>query len=282
MKNNSKFELYFWLKIAATCVFLGRAWQHLFVDAPYRALIWDEKIMKYFIENVTSLTWHQFVTSADIDGDIQFFVKVIGGLFLLAAAAVWVLPHRLSQLIVALGFSFLVLLAWLYFKENFYQWGQFWEYSLQICPSLLLLLFATQKADFQTIERKKNTVTYLKWATAITFFCHGLFAVGYYPRPGEWVQMGMNFLRISEPQAAWLLYQFGVADFIFCFLLLATPFQKISLLYFIFWGFVTTFSRLYANFHFAFWQDFVWQWTPEFLYRVPHFLIPWVIWKQKE
>ena len=45
------------LRLATFALFAGRAWQHLFWDAPFRALLWDKETMENFDEFKRSLEW---------------------------------------------------------------------------------------------------------------------------------------------------------------------------------------------------------------------------------
>ncbi len=274
MKN--RISVAFFLQISASLVFIGRAWQHILWEAPYRALLWDEQIMKKYVEFFTKMTWTDFTTSALVDEKIQLMTKGIGVYFLFCAVTIFVNKNIFSRIIISVGTLLLCFLAWLNYKENFFQLGQLLEYSLQIIAPFLLALYGN-KLSSENLTIQKPVIYWLTTAMIFTFFCHGLFATNFYPCPGDWKQMAMNFLRTDETKGSNILYFFGVADFIFCGLFFLNVSKKTALLYFIFWGFVTTFARLYSNFHFAFWQDSLLQWIPEFLYRTPHFLLPLVL-----
>ena len=51
-----------------------------------------------------------------------------------------------------------------------------------------------------------ETVLYLKIAIALTFSAHGLYAIGYYPQPGVFVDMLINILHFSETTAKDFLF----------------------------------------------------------------------------
>jgi len=38
------------LRISCCCLLVGRAWQHLFWDAPFRAFLWDEHLLQGIVE----------------------------------------------------------------------------------------------------------------------------------------------------------------------------------------------------------------------------------------
>ena len=76
------------LRISVFSVFLGRAWQHLFWDAPYRTLFWDEELLQPLIENIFNISWSKYVTAASTDLWIQNCVFYTGVLYLLGAISV--------------------------------------------------------------------------------------------------------------------------------------------------------------------------------------------------
>jgi len=163
----------------------------------------------------------------------------------------------------------LILLAALYCKEKFFSAGQFFEYTLQFLTPLFLIYLSNK-------EKWSNSFTLIiKVAIAFTFICHGLYAVNYYPLPGNFVEMTINILGVGEESARNFLFAAGILDFI-CGVLIFFP-RKISLIaiaYMIFWGLGTTLARIWANFYWEFPWASLHQWWFESLYRIPHFLIP--------
>ena len=54
------------IKIAASAVFLGRAWQFIIWDAPFRAFFWDESLMKGLV-NSLGLSWSYYLENIASD-----------------------------------------------------------------------------------------------------------------------------------------------------------------------------------------------------------------------
>ena len=270
--GNRNFKLVFkTVQFAAAAVFLGRAWQHLFWDAPYRALLWDQSLMEGLILRVFKLNWHDYVSDTAIDQGINTFTDGMGYFYLICFFAAIFLNRfpRVCRPILLAGSIGLIILSGLYYKEKFMAIGQFWEYTLQwSSPLFLLALHKNQHIS-------KRLVLLLKIAIALTFTCHGLYAIGYYPRPGNFSEMIINILGASDKQAVIILNVAGLMDFVVSLLIffpriLAIP----ALIYAVLWGFATTIARVWAYFHLAFWQESLMQWLHESVMRFPHFLIP--------
>lgn len=259
------------VQAAAFCVFLGRAWQHLFWDAPFRDLLWDERWMKWIIESLFGITWQEYLTNPEYDSKIQTLIKSTGWFYLLCAIACLFIRNlkTISGVIMVMGSISLIFLAALYCKEKFFSLGQFFEYSLQFSTPVFLLLLVRNGAFDQRL------IFFIKITIALTFACHGLYAINYYPRPGEFTDMTINILGISETNALRVLNLAGILDFVIA-IAIFFPFRvsKYILAYAILWGVATTFARICANVYLDFFWSSLHQWWFEAAYRSPHFLIP--------
>ena len=112
-------------------------------------------------------------------------------------------------------------------------------------------------------------------ATALTFTCHGLYALGIYPRPALFLSMTMSILDFSETQAITFLVAAGLADFVASFLLFFKGLWRASALtYCVLWGAATALARIWAHFQPEWWMEATGQWLHETVLRFPHFLIP--------
>ncbi len=263
-------KIFLILQAATIAVFLGRAWQHLRWDAPYWALFWDENWMRPLVEELWGEPWAVYVSESG--RTILSLIRTVGWFYLLCALAAAFI-RRLKKIAVAILFAggiSLFFLALLYCKEKFFHLGQFLEYTLQWgSPFLLIWLFIKQNISLRFIFG-------IKIAIAFTFICHGLYAVGYYPRPGEFTEMTLILLQIGDQAAMRFLQTVGWLDFL-ASILIFLPFSQIrmlGLLYCMLWGFATTIARVWAHFQIDFWQNSLSQWLHESLYRFPHFLIP--------
>lgn len=259
------------VKIATVAVFTGRAWQHLYWDAPYRALFWDESWMRPLIEGVFQTPWLTYVTNPATDAAINNLVIGTGWFYLVCAVlAIWIEKlGRAGRWLMRLGGLSLIFLGLLYLKEKFFFLGQFFEYTLQWSSPFLLAYLAKGG----TIN--KRVVLVVKIAIALTFTCHGLYAVGYYPRPGHFTEMVMNITHLSEANAVTFLIVVGILDFVLSIgIFVPGRIALISLAYATFWGFGTTIARVWAHFYPQFWESILYQWLHESVMRFPHFLIP--------
>ncbi len=283
MENRSIDWVLVLLKIAAASVFAGRAYQHLFWDAPYRELLWDDKIMAPIIEALTPWTWQEYVTNLAVDDSIQRWM-VVGGIFYLLCAVACLFYDKMPRWIqwpIWLGVAGQVLLALLYMKEIFMHAGQFFEYALQFGAPVFLIL------AYRNVGRVQNPADVLsdklvftmKLATALTFACHGLYAVNFYPRPGQFTGMTMQILHCSEAFALKFLTIAGWLDFAVAIgIFLPKQWAKWFLLYAVFWGSATSIARLWGNFYADFPLQSIHEWAYQMVYRFPHGLVPLVLW----
>ena len=200
------------LKILVFFLFLGRAWQGLFWDLPLRTFFWDQSMLEGIVTYLTADTWQNYVTnkSVDIDAWINRLGFLMGCFWLCCALLALLIKNgwKWTGRILNLAAFSLFLLALLYFKDGFMALGQFFEFSIQITAPLILVY---------AVSGGVNTPSFrmvVKLIIAITFVSHGLYAMGYYPVPGKWVQWCMNILRLSNDESAMhFLMVIGFLDF---------------------------------------------------------------------
>ena len=269
--TQSKFNFLNLIHIATIAVFAGRAYQHLFWDAPYRELFWDPNYMQYLVEQFTDLKWNEYVTHPDGDIWLQRFVLWQGAFYsvcTLVAIFIRKLP-RWCRMFLILGALDLIFLAFLYQKDRFYHLGQFLEYSLQFGAPIFLYYSITAK------KVSNNLILWMKIAAAVTFISHGLYAIGFYPRPGSFLTMTTNILGCSNETARLFLDAAGILDFVVGVgIFFKNKIGIYSLGYMVLWGFLTAMARIIGNFYFEFPWESLHLWGFESLYRFPHFLIP--------
>lgn len=259
------------MRIACALIFLGWGWLHLLGDIPFRTIFWDEGLLKGIVEGLSAMTWKEWVTHPGVDRFVQNLVYTTGIFYCLCCLATIKLnPNSiwLGRLILA-GATGLIILAFLFFKEKFYHLGQFFEYAIQWGSPILLYLIVRRGWTEQKI------LFYLKIAIALTFVCHGLYAVGYYPVPGNFLDMVIGIFNVSESTAQTLLTTVGILDFVIGVLIflprrMAVPF----LAYAVFWGFATALARVTSYFDADFMIKTVVRWLPETLLRLAHGVIP--------
>ncbi|HKK89341.1 MAG TPA: hypothetical protein VJ917_10860, partial [Saprospiraceae bacterium] len=115
-------------------------------------------------------------------------------------------------------------------------------------------------------------------ALLLTFTAHGFYALGWYPRPGHFVQMVVSCLGVTEAQAHVFLNVAGMMDLLLVpAVLMQGRWRLFALIYASFWGFMTSVARLWAYWDLYEWQAYLHQWLPQFGFRTAHFLVPLVL-----
>ncbi len=267
-------RLKLFLQLSTAAVFFGRAYQHLCWDAPFRTLLWDEQIMSGIVQSFSSLSWEEYINSMVVDDGINAVINGFGWFYVICGIITlgmkWM--PRMIQRLILLGGAGLIFLALLLWKEKFYSIGQFFEYSLQF--SLPFFFYhLTQRQETRT-----KFIFWLKLATAVTFICHGLYAVGYYPQPGIFMEMTVEITGWSDTIASGFLKLMGFLDFVVAILIFLPKTARPALLYMVVWGFLTALARIWTNFDFGNIGEHLHQTVFAFLYRVGHFLVPLALW----
>ena len=261
--------------MALVSLLLGRAWQHLFWDAPFRTLLWNEELLKFFVEKFTTLSWHQYVTSEKVDQGIQNLIKIFGSFYLFGAfisyfavkKKIWALNYIF---VTGLGLVFLGLLSW---AEKFFYFGMLFEHSIQMATPFIFYLFFL-KDPWITPRTDQKMLLILKVSIALTFIGHGLFAIGFYPVPGHFIDMLINVFGCSEKSAKTFLMIMGTIDIISSIGLFIRPIRIFSLWFMIGWGAITAMARITAHLDFQLLAFTGNQWVYEMMVRLPHALIP--------
>ncbi|MCB0663697.1 MAG: hypothetical protein KDC24_13205, partial [Saprospiraceae bacterium] len=231
----------------------------------------EEDWMKYPVENWLGMTWGDYVSSPKADYYIQSGVQWMGVFYALLAMLVLLYPRfkKLTNPLLWIATGMLFFLALCYLKVAFFSLGQLFEYTLQF-SSFAFLIYA-----FKGYLLKARFTFLLKIVIALTFTCHGLYAVGYYPVPGKFVQMVISILGVNNEQAFLFLKTAAIMDFAVAIgIFLPGKWQVYFLGYAVFWGFSTSIARIWSNFYIEMWQESISHWLPETIFRFPHFLGP--------
>lgn len=261
------------LQILTATVLFGRAWQHLFWDIPFRALLWDEELITPIVQ-LFGLNWEDYISNLTIAYWQEITMQTIGVFHILLAVLVFFVKKDriwIKRLLWVGGF-FLFCLTLLYWKEHFYRIGQLIEYTIQWSIPIFLIY---------AIYHQENTTTFRFWlkiAIALTFVGHGLYAFGYYPTPGNFIQMVLDTFMLNDKDAATFLTVIGVIDFAIAIGLFLPYVWKISIIYCIVWGFATAFARIIANYDVMMPLESLHQWLYETIYRLSHGGIPLLLW----
>jgi len=259
------------LAFALVCVCLGRAYQCLFWDIPIRSLIWNEDVFTGAVHLFFNLEWKEYLNISNTSGIISKIVSGIGLSLLLSLCLVFLTKKLKAFSLYWIAFI-LVFIALLYHLEKFKTAGQFFEYSLQFMTPILFLMM------------QKNGVT-RKWlilakvAIALTFTSHGLYALGFYPVPGNFVAMTINILHVSNDTAIILLKIAGIVDVLASIgIFFRGKIFIWSIWYCIIWGILTALARVVANIDLEWFFPSLHQWVYQTVYRASHFLIPIALW----
>jgi hypothetical protein len=268
MRNSYVIKL---LKITTFFVFIGRAYQLIFWDAPYRSLLWDEKLLSPLLEFLFNVEWQSYVISLDNDLYIQRLIQ-FNGVFFLICAILCLLVKSYSFKIVKIAIFFggflLVVLALLEAKSKFFVFAMFFEHTIQFSLPFILLYYLKNKEIYRLI-------TPLKVVIALTFLCHGLFALGeLLPLPASFVTITMNILGTTEETTIRLLFVAAILDFIIVVGLFIPKIIKYILLYAIFWGFITAIARVLSELTYSFSLLTMHQTFYETVFRLSHGLVP--------
>ncbi|MDX2067515.1 MAG: hypothetical protein SFV55_03755 [Haliscomenobacter sp.] len=267
------------LQTAACGLLLGRAWQHLFWDAPYREFLWDEYWMKDFVSLILGLSWSEYVGNPLYDERIQLFSKGLGYFYLLAAGAAVGIKWfpRLARTILSAASGTLLILALIVWKEQGWQIGQLLEQSLQWATPLLLV------ANNKSTIPKQWVLLGARVIISCTFIGHGMYALGYYPIPGNFLEMTMRSLSIGEYPARQFLLLIGVLDVLAALGVLRPKRLKTAIFaYLIAWGLLTSLARVWGYFSLEFIENWLQMWLYELFIRFPHFMVPWFLWLEEK
>ena len=272
--DKSTKKILFYLRVCVFLVFIGRAYQHIFWDAPFRSLLWDQKLLEPLVLFFFNMDWNSYVTDLEIDKGIQVTIRLQGVLYLICAfLALVVKPtsKKIMKVIIWAGGASLVFLSLLITKEKFYHLAMLFEHAIQFGSPFLLLYFLKH----QSIEKLKIQ---LKILIALTFICHGLYAIGeIYPLPQNFMTMTLNILPIDESAAKMLLFVAGILDFLIAILIFIPKAAKSVLIYAIFWGLLTALARVVSGLTYSVSLDILHQYLYLTVYRLPHGILPFVL-----
>lgn len=262
----------FLVKYIAVFFLLGKGYEYLFWDAPLRAFFWNESFLSPFIECFT--TWENYASSPYVNETLNFFNRVIAILFLFNALIIF-FEKKGRQYVylltkINLVISFFLLLC--YFKENFYRIGYLLEHSSQFLSLFVYLLFA-----LNILKTKRLLI--LKLIAAATFIGHGLYAIGFYPVPGNFIDMVIYILHVDEDTSLVLLKMAGFTDIVVGLLVIffEVRYTKFLYLFMIFWGTWTSIARSVFGLLLSFSISSVHEEWFKMAYRFPHALIPLLI-----
>jgi hypothetical protein len=262
--------LYF-LKLSCFLIFAGRAYQHLFWDAPFRSILWDQQLLEPLVNKVLNMNWSIYVTDLNIDENIQKMIKINGLFYLLCAVIslkISFTSKKIVKFILLLGGINLFVLALLLTKNKFYHIAMFFEHAIQFGTPIILYFFLKNNYESWLLR-------ILKVIISLSFACHGLYAIGLiYPIPETFVTMTINILPINDASAKYFLFVMGILDFLIAISIFVPKTSKICLIYAFVWGIVTALARIISGFNYGISFDILHQYFYLTVYRIPHGIIP--------
>lgn len=271
MNNSQLRERIIWVaRFATVMALLGRAYQHLFFDVPYRALFLDENFWSWAVSLWGSQDWSEYVISLETDIAITWLVKIVGVYLVITALAIIFLfrfRKLLSTLLITSSLCLFFMAFCMYLDVSF-QWAQWIEHGSQFLMPVILVMLINQISE-------KSVLLMTKVAVALTFLGHGLYALGFYPVPGHFIHMVIENLHVSNDTAITFLLIAGILDVIVVVGIFIPRIDKYLLYYAIFWGFLTSLARLttYIQFDHLF-SISLHNSLYLFAYRIPHFVVP--------
>ncbi|MEM6347966.1 MAG: hypothetical protein AAF927_29020 [Bacteroidota bacterium] len=180
-------------------------------------------------------------------------------------------PRKVLYLAMGFASLSLLLIFLLKFRAKSYQWGNLIEHSIQCALPLIYAYYAFQ-------EHNLRMQWVLRLLIAGTFFGHGLYAIGYYAVPGNYLQMVHNVFGFEPASAERFLFAAGVLDMLTVVGLLVPKLWRYVLYYAIIWGFMTAMARIVAYWDSSIWLESLDIWLNQTLIRLGHGGIPLVLW----
>lgn len=264
------------LRCAVLCLLLAEVWLHFVNEPPYQAFLWDQQFMGWLVKITTGLEWRDFLMDHLASNLITVFTRTMAGMLLLGlGSAFFISPKRpWAKYGLYLASIILCFQAFCSFLDVGYQLPMFLEHALRFAAPWFLAVAVLKGFSSQLVRA-------MLIATGLTFVNHGLYAMGVgVPVPGHFIDMVMESLGVSQGTAQTMLLIAGILDQVMVVGLIFLLTRKISLLYGVFWGFVTALARItsYVRFDVLFGMSLM-AYFPEFLVRAPHFVIPLVLWQ---
>jgi hypothetical protein len=256
-----------WLLIA---LILGWAWQMFRWSIPLRSLLWNQELMEGLIQNWFGITWAEYAGNPLASRVIDRIQYGLGAVFLLSGLGALFLPISWRKLRWSLGITaslILLFVFYLLFREQFYRWGNLVEHSIQMTLPILFCWVVYRQSDPKLIWLMKAVI-------ALTFLGHGLYAIGYYPVPGKYIDMLVSIVGLKEAQCLVVLKIAGVLDVLVAVLIWFPRLTRYVLYYAIVWGSLTALARVVAYWEWAMWVSSLDQWLNQTLIRLGHGGVP--------
>ncbi|MEZ4776141.1 MAG: hypothetical protein R3D00_23410 [Bacteroidia bacterium] len=246
------------LRLAAFALLLGRGWQFVFLQTPFH--LWQEN-----------------------PGDTSWIISSIGVYWIICSVLVWFVKtgDRWLQLLLVLAVVPLLVMTFAMWQTSQYQLAQLIEQTAQwATPLLLLYSLSAFPGMWFSVQNAPSFDRMTLIVIALVFTGHGLYASGVFPQPANFHYMVTSILGVSGPPASRFLLAAGIVDFAVSIGIFLPRFRRLSLIYMTIWGLLTAFARIVAYVSPADLNTTLFEWLPQMLFRLPHGLLPLVIFQK--
>ncbi|HEX4924833.1 MAG TPA: hypothetical protein VFV50_12140 [Bdellovibrionales bacterium] len=261
------------MRWATASLFFGWGLIYYFWEVPIRSFFWNEQLLKPVIETLSSVTWSEYVTSSEVNHALDVLMDLTGVFLVICALACLCFPRRFEaagRLFLA-GAGVLVVTMLTLWMDSGFQAAMFFEHAGQMLMPVIFYLYVFKGRDDETL------LMLTKVGVALTFTCHGLYALGVYPVPGAFIDMIISTIGVGESTARVLLTLAGVADVLLSLMIFVPAVRTPALAYAVVWGLLTTLARPLANADLGSGLEGFFYWIAQALYRAPHFALPLIL-----
>lgn len=226
------------LRIGCALTLLGLGLLHLWLDPPYRALLWHEASMSPLLE-LFGVSWHQWVGDPETSRGIDRAASILGWLYLvLAAGALLPLRGRAVLIPTLVAAPLLLVLGWAGWAAHAYDLLWPLEFAARLALPLALVAAARQPAPGPWLRGA------LLLALSATFIGHASYALGWHPTPLAFREMLITVLGTGEGATTALLYVIAVQDVLLAAAVWWPRVRRPALLWMAAWGALTALARL--------------------------------------
>jgi hypothetical protein len=263
------------VRLACLLTLSGYALKHFAWTGRLISGIYSESLVAAIARSL-GFEWQGIFINAAVNPSYLLFIYITG--FIFAVGALLSLsPIPVNQKVMRPGYILLYTLcaALIFFTalsgviETKLHYNVLIEYSIKITVSLLFLYYAL---DWKI--NKARHIRVIKWVIALTFIGHGVYALGIFPIPDNFLMMTSNILKTGRDGSIAFLAIFGALDIVASILLFVRRTEKYALGYMTVWGLLTALARLTAYYGSASTDMYLAMWLPEFLVRAGHYLLP--------
>ncbi|MEO1436775.1 MAG: hypothetical protein AAFV80_14650, partial [Bacteroidota bacterium] len=232
------------LQINATLLCIGLVGLFAIGHSPFRSILWDESIWKGLVESIFGISWSDYVTGT-FPIQLTRLFEIVSILFLAFGGwCCWSKPSNWGRRFLWVSAWLILILALWNWRSQAWRFPQLLEHGARV-GSLFLIV-----GVFYEQWSRSRVIRFSEILVAATFVGHGLFALGWWPRPGHFVDMTIVLMQVSEDQAILFLQLVGWLDLITAVMILfRLPGSGLALWYMVFWGFATALARVVTNFY---------------------------------